>query len=79
MLWQERFSPEAVREIRTPALMLMGTESPAWLRQGTQAVHAALPNSRLTLLPGQGHSAMITGPQLFAQAVIDFAESNIHR
>ena len=79
MLWQEQFSPEAVREIRTPALILMGTESPAWLRHGTQAVHAALPSSRLTLLPAQGHSAMITGPQLFAQAVIDFVETNIHR
>jgi pimeloyl-ACP methyl ester carboxylesterase len=74
MLWQEQFSAEAVREIRTPAQMLMGTESPAWLRKGTQAVHAALPNAQLTLLPGHGHSAMITGPQLFAQAVIDFAD-----
>jgi pimeloyl-ACP methyl ester carboxylesterase len=73
MLWQEQFSPEAAREIRTPALILMGSESPAWLRKGTQAVHAALPNSRLTVFPGQGHSAMITAPQLFAQAVIDFA------
>jgi pimeloyl-ACP methyl ester carboxylesterase len=75
MLWQERFSPETAREIRTPALLLMGTESPAWLRKGTQAVHAALPNSQLTVLRGQGHSAMITGPQLFAQAVIDFTEA----
>ena len=74
MLWQEQFSPEAARAIRTPALMLMGTESPAWLRQGTQAVHAALPNAQLKLLPGQGHSAMTTRPQLFAQAVIDFAD-----
>jgi pimeloyl-ACP methyl ester carboxylesterase len=74
MLWQEQFSPEAAREIRTPALMLMGTESPAWLRQGTQAVHAALPNAQLKLLHGQGHSAMITGPPAFAQAVIEFAE-----
>jgi pimeloyl-ACP methyl ester carboxylesterase len=76
-LWQEQFSPEAAREIRTRALLLMGTESPAWLRKGTQAVLAALPNAQLTLLPGQGHSAMITGPQLFAQAVIDFVETNI--
>ena len=79
MLWQEQFSPAAAREIRTPALILMGTESPAWLRKGTQAVHAALPNAQLKLLPGQGHSAMITGPQLFAQAVIDFADANNHR
>lgn len=72
-LWQERFQADEVRDLRTPALMLMGNVSPLWLRKGTEAVFAALPDARLVVLEGQGHSAMITGPQAFARAVIDFA------
>lgn len=72
-LWQQTFSAEKVRGLRTPTLMLMGSSSPAWLRKGTEVICAALPNARLVVLPGQGHSAMITAPQAFVQAVIDFA------
>jgi pimeloyl-ACP methyl ester carboxylesterase len=70
-LWQQTFAAENVRDLRTPTLMLMGSESPLWLRQGTEAILAALPNARLVVFEGQGHSAMITAPQAFAQAVID--------
>jgi pimeloyl-ACP methyl ester carboxylesterase len=73
MLWQEEFAPREVAGLRTPTLMLLGSESPQWLSYGTKAIHAALPHAQLTMLPGQGHAAMIAAPQMFAQAVIDFA------
>jgi pimeloyl-ACP methyl ester carboxylesterase len=76
MLWEERFDARRASAMRTRTLMLMGSESPGWLRQGTEAVLAALPAARAVVLPGQGHSAMITAPELLARAVIDFATTS---
>jgi len=72
-LWQQKFEASKVRDLRTPTLMLLGSISPLWLRKGTEAILAALPNARLHVFEGHGHSAMITDPQAFARAVIDFA------
>jgi pimeloyl-ACP methyl ester carboxylesterase len=74
MLWEERFDAKSASAVRTRTLMLMGSESQPWLRRGTEAVLAALPDARMVMLPGQAHSAMITAPELFARAVIDFAD-----
>jgi pimeloyl-ACP methyl ester carboxylesterase len=76
MLWQESFAPEKAADMRTRTLMLMGSESPGWLRKGTEAICAALPNAQLVVLPGEGHSAMISAPRAFAEAVIEFAEQS---
>jgi pimeloyl-ACP methyl ester carboxylesterase len=73
MLWEERFNSKSASTIRMRTLMLTGSESPSWLRQGTAAILFALPDARMVVLPGQAHSAMITAPDLFAQAVIEFA------
>jgi pimeloyl-ACP methyl ester carboxylesterase len=35
-------------------------------------VHAALPKSRLVVLPGQQHTAMNTAPELFVREVLQF-------
>ncbi|MGC2636757.1 MAG: alpha/beta hydrolase [Acidobacteriaceae bacterium] len=72
-IWDERLLPDTLRSIRTRALLLMGSASPAWIRAGTQAVLAALPNATLVILEGQGHSAMIAAPALFAGEVAKFA------
>jgi pimeloyl-ACP methyl ester carboxylesterase len=74
MLWQERFDAASAGAMRTRTLILTGSASPLWIRQGAAAVLAALPLARMVVLPGQGHSAMITAPELFARAVIDFAD-----
>jgi pimeloyl-ACP methyl ester carboxylesterase len=73
MLWEEQLNAENVRAVRAAVLMITGSDSPVWLRAGAEAVLAALPNVRRALLPGQGHSAMITAPELFAKTVTDFA------
>ncbi len=36
------------------------------------SVQAALPNSRIDILQGQEHVAMLIAPELFAQAVVSF-------
>lgn len=58
--------------LRTPTLLLSGEESPDALRQATALVHAALPDSRIAVLPGQQHIAYRTAPELFAGTVLDF-------
>jgi pimeloyl-ACP methyl ester carboxylesterase len=38
----------------------------------TELVHAALPNSRIAVLDGQGHAAMWDDPDLIARLLLDF-------
>lgn len=66
------FDPERVAGLRWPTLLLLGSESPPFFRQATEALHAALPQSEVTVLPGQHHNAMQTAPELFAEAVHHF-------
>jgi pimeloyl-ACP methyl ester carboxylesterase len=58
--------------LRTPALFLQGGESPQVLRQATELIAAALPDSQIVVLPGQQHIAYRTAPELFAQEVLNF-------
>ncbi len=66
------FDAQRFRNLQTPTLLLLGADSPAFLKEATQAVAAALPNSRIAVLPGQGHFAMDTAPDLFVQEVLAF-------
>jgi pimeloyl-ACP methyl ester carboxylesterase len=40
--------------------------------KGIEVVNAALPNSRIVVMPGQGHIAMDTAPDLFLREVLSF-------
>jgi pimeloyl-ACP methyl ester carboxylesterase len=71
-LWDERFDAVRAGTVRTRALLLMGSESPAWLQIGTNAVLAALPCAQLQVLPGQEHVATVTAPEMFVAAVANF-------
>jgi len=64
---RERFGNLAV-----PALLLLGEESPDWAHEGTERIRAALPDARVAVLPGQGHMANVTGPELLADEVARF-------
>jgi pimeloyl-ACP methyl ester carboxylesterase len=44
------------------------------MHDATKAAHAALQNSRVELLPGQGHGAMTTAPEMFLAKVLAFLE-----
>lgn len=60
-----RWRPTRMAELSMPLRILVGTESPAWLRAAALAAHAAAPRSSLVELPGQAHAAMDTAPKLF--------------
>lgn len=69
-----RFDPARFAGLQTsmPVRLLLGGDSPPGLRAATEAMHAAVAHSDLVVLPGQGHIAMDTAPQLFADAVLAF-------
>jgi pimeloyl-ACP methyl ester carboxylesterase len=56
----------------TPTLMLIGTQSPSRMRNGSEAIAKALPAARIEELPGQGHIAHVLAPGLLADAVDRF-------
>ena len=68
------FDPNRFANVRIPTLLLLGTESPRIMHESTMAAHAALPNSRVELLPGQGHAAMTSAPEMFLGKVLAFLE-----
>ena len=63
---EHRFDAAALSRIRTPVLLLVGTESPAWAVRSVDAHAEALPNAEKHALEGQGHSANMTAPGLLA-------------
>ncbi|GAB2503737.1 alpha/beta fold hydrolase [Nocardiopsis aegyptia] len=67
-----RLDPQRVRAVTAPVLLLLGGESPAPFRSGTEQVARTLPDARVGILPGQQHIAMDTAPELFAEAVDSF-------
>jgi pimeloyl-ACP methyl ester carboxylesterase len=69
-----RFVPARFGGLRTPTLLLLGGDSPASFRDGTVALHAALPESRIAVMPGQQHIAMSAAPELFVSTVLPFLE-----
>lgn len=66
------FDPARFRELEAPTLLLVGSQSPPFLKAATEAVDEALPNSRIVVMPGQAHAAMDTGTDLFTTEVVRF-------
>lgn len=67
-----RFSPERFADLRVPTMLLLGGDSPARVVRETELIDAALPDSRVVILPNQQHVAMDMDPASFAGKVIDF-------
>jgi pimeloyl-ACP methyl ester carboxylesterase len=58
--------------MKTPALLLLGGDSPSVFHKITELVHSALLNSRIVVMPGQQHIAMDTNTELFVNEVKKF-------
>lgn len=68
------FDPNRFKGMKTPTLLLLGSESPAFFAEFTKQIHAALPHSNIAVMPGQQHTAMNTAPDMFLREVFDFLE-----
>jgi pimeloyl-ACP methyl ester carboxylesterase len=66
-----RFDPSRFQRLTLPARLLVGEQSPEPLRAGIVLAHRALVNSRVISMPGVGHEAVETGPEVFVAAVLE--------
>lgn len=66
------FHPAEVAHVAVPTLLLIGELSIPVLGDTVQQVADALPASSVVTLPGQGHGAMFTAPQLLAAEIRRF-------
>lgn len=66
------FKPERFRGVDVPTLFLLGGASPPHMHRATHAAAEALPDARVVVLPGQGHVAMDSAPDLFMEEVLRF-------
>ena len=70
-----RFDPSGFARLAAPTLCLVGELSGAELRTVAEGIASAVPDGRVRILPGQGHGAMLSAPQLLASEVERFARS----
>jgi pimeloyl-ACP methyl ester carboxylesterase len=66
------FTPAPRIDAGAPVRFLLGTETAAPLVRSTRAAHAAVPGSSVRELPGQGHAAMDSAPDLFVAEVSEW-------
>ena len=59
------FDPDRFRALHVPTLLLARRRQPRRLPGRRRALQAALPDSRIAVMPGQRHAAMDTGTDLF--------------
>ncbi|MCE3266567.1 MAG: alpha/beta hydrolase [Solirubrobacterales bacterium] len=66
------FAPDRFKDLGTPTLFLRGGDSPPAFKAAAEAVAEALPDCRVVVMQGQGHAAMDTATELFAEEVLGF-------
>jgi pimeloyl-ACP methyl ester carboxylesterase len=66
------FDPERFKRLTAPTLLLVGGDSPRFLKVAGAAVYAALPDAKIAAMPGQQHAAMDTGMEVFTTEVLRF-------
>jgi pimeloyl-ACP methyl ester carboxylesterase len=69
-----RFDEATLAKLRTPTLLLLGTESPAWAVRSVRAHAEAIPGAETRMLEGQGHGANVAAPELLASELERFLQ-----
>ena len=67
-----KFDPARLGNLRTPTLIMLGGDSPASEKAAAEALDTALPDSRIAVMPHQGHLAHRTAPGVFVREVMQF-------
>lgn len=62
-----------LRGLRVPALVMVGAEDALATEEEARAMADALPNAELLVIPRAGHLCAVEQPDLFNQAVAEFA------
>jgi pimeloyl-ACP methyl ester carboxylesterase len=64
--------PGLAAAVRVPALLMLGSQTPAWAGDITNELLAALPDSKLAILDGQGHEATDRAPGMITGLLAEF-------
>jgi pimeloyl-ACP methyl ester carboxylesterase len=67
-----RFEGARFAAMHIPTLLVSGEDSPPILKRATDTIAAALPDSRIAVLPGQQHLAMYSAPDLLSKTILYF-------
>jgi pimeloyl-ACP methyl ester carboxylesterase len=59
---------------KAPTTLLLGTETVGLLKDAAFFVQDAIPGSRLVMLEGQGHGAMLDAPDFFAGKILELTK-----
>jgi len=63
---------DLARRVQPPVLLLLGTASPPWAGEITRELADALPAATVTDLPGAGHEALDSAPDLLVAEILAF-------
>jgi pimeloyl-ACP methyl ester carboxylesterase len=56
---------------KTPTVLLLGSETKGAMRDGVMLLSRTIPDCRLVVIEGQGHSAMLQAPDLFVDTLLE--------
>jgi len=68
----QRLRPSPRLKLTVPTLLIYGEEDVRAPRGVAEAIHAAIPGSRLMLVPGAGHDVNLEAPEEYDAAVRAF-------
>jgi pimeloyl-ACP methyl ester carboxylesterase len=66
------FDASRFATLTTPTLLIEGGDSIQVLKDGTEAVNDALPNSKIATIEGHGHAVNLTAPDRFTDEILTF-------
>jgi pimeloyl-ACP methyl ester carboxylesterase len=69
---RQRSLPDRLAALGLPLLVIFGTDDKRW-RSSSAAAYRAVPDARIELLPGVGHTPMMEDPQTTGTLLLDFA------
>jgi pimeloyl-ACP methyl ester carboxylesterase len=69
------FAPYKFASVKRPMGVMVGGNSRGGMRNSAQRIKAGIPQTEIIELPGEGHSAMTSSPEMFASAVLAFFNS----
>ncbi|HXG41507.1 MAG TPA: alpha/beta hydrolase [Dehalococcoidia bacterium] len=67
-------SGEAIRSLPVPVLLIVGEEDDLFPPALVEVAARLLPNARLLVVPGAGHSVYFEQPEVFNRAVLEFLD-----
>jgi len=76
-LMQEDLDLERYRDISVPTLMLAGTVTEEHPSFATQALDDLLPDTRIAMLEGEGHTANLSSPGMVSEKIDEFISATV--